>query len=147
MPVAGSLYKPFSDHEGFTKDWWNGDVWDDGPGEIVFVSVRIGEAAVARAQLTLGKEPPNTYPGRTGPGPFAAIEYFEVVEGSRGKGIGRRAVAAIAAAFPGYRLRAMSEDADGFWASLGWGVFQHESEAGYRPLYISPAGWDGPTAR
>lgn len=85
----------------------------------------------------------NPYVVWTGPGSFAAIEFFEVAENSRGKGIGRRAVAAIAAVFPGYRLRAMSEDADGFWVSLGWDVFQHQSDARYRPLYMSPAGWNG----
>jgi hypothetical protein len=145
-PVAGSLYKPFRDHEGFTEEWWNGGVWDDGPGETVFVSVRGSGAEVARAELALGKVPPNTYPGWTGPGPFAAIEFFEVAEDSRANGIGRRAVTAIAALFPRYRLRAMSEGADGFWASLGWDVLQHQSDARYRRLYVSPAEWDGPAA-
>jgi hypothetical protein len=32
-----------------------------------------------------------------------------------------------------------SEEADGFWASLGWERYDYPEEPGYRALFIQPA--------
>jgi GNAT superfamily N-acetyltransferase len=74
---------------------------------------------VVRAELTLHKNPPDTYPGWTGPGPFAAIEFFEVAEQHRGRGLGTQAVSCIGGLFPDFRLHALSEDADDYFLDCG----------------------------
>jgi hypothetical protein len=41
--------------------------------------------------------------------------------------------------FPNRRLLAFSEEADGFWTSLGWERFDHpDGPRFYRPLFIQP---------
>ena len=48
------------------------------------------------------------------------ISFFEVHDRHRYRGIGTMAIGLMQALFPHRRFVAFSEDADGFWASLGW---------------------------
>ncbi|WP_017197444.1 GNAT family N-acetyltransferase [Arthrobacter sp. M2012083] len=136
--VSGSFYKPFEKIEGFDEYWWHDVILADQRSQTHFVSMHVAGEEVIRAELTLRKNPPGTYPGWTGPGPFAAIEFFEVAERHRGKGLGTQAVFSVGTLFPGFRLHALSEEADGFWASLGWARYSHFEEPRNRPLYLSP---------
>jgi len=68
------------------------------------------------------------------------IQLIEVSGTHCRRGIGTAVVRAVAATHPTRRLVAFSEEADAFWASLGWDRFQHETEPKYwRSLFVQPA--------
>jgi GNAT superfamily N-acetyltransferase len=68
------------------------------------------------------------------------IQFLEVSAAARGRGIGTRVVRGLADWHPDRLLFAYSnEEADGFWASLGWEPF-YDSRRGPtgRTLFIQP---------
>ncbi|NHP16269.1 hypothetical protein G8767_22170 [Rhodococcus sp. IC4_135] len=67
------------------------------------------------------------------------IQFIEVASPYRRKGIATEVVLAVAEIQPDRTLVAFSEDADEFWASLGWSRYDHsEGARSYRPLFIAP---------
>jgi GNAT superfamily N-acetyltransferase len=59
------------------------------------------------------------------------------------QGIGTAVIRALIAEYPDRRLVAFSEDADQFWASLGWARFVNaDSSEVFRPLFIQPRSSD-----
>ncbi|MCR2817085.1 hypothetical protein [Microbacterium jiangjiandongii] len=123
--VDGSL--PFDrSAKGFNRAWWY-----DGPalqGREYFSVVR-GNTEVARAEVDPNSTDVGSYVGLTVPGVVVKIEFFEVRRRFRGDGIGRDAVAAIAAQYEGAWLTVVSSDAGGFWEAIGW----TEARYGDRP--------------
>lgn len=65
------------------------------------------------------------------------IAFIEVATTECGRGIGTQAVQALERRHHGRRLLAYSEEADGFWASLGWEPFHHP-DGDKRILFIQP---------
>lgn len=66
------------------------------------------------------------------------IAFIEVAAAACGRGIGTEAVRALEQRHRDRRLLAYSEEADGFWASLGWEPFHHP-DGDWRTLFIQPA--------
>ncbi|MGW5456245.1 GNAT family N-acetyltransferase [Nocardia sp. NPDC003979] len=65
------------------------------------------------------------------------IQFIEVAAEARGRGIGTQAVRALENRHSDRRLFAYSEEANEFWASLGWRRFDHpEGPQFHRPLFI-----------
>ncbi|ACZ29548.1 hypothetical protein Xcel_0509 [Xylanimonas cellulosilytica DSM 15894] len=75
-------------------------------------------------------------------GPLLEIEFLDVQEEWRRRGIGTLTVHEVARTHPGHRLMARSEDADDFWGSFGWARHDHaDGPRWYRPIYLAPEGW------
>jgi ribosomal protein S18 acetylase RimI-like enzyme len=65
------------------------------------------------------------------------IQFIEVANECRRQGIGTEIVRELAATHPNRTLVAFSEQADEFWASLGWRRYDHPKEPRFhRPLFI-----------
>jgi len=65
------------------------------------------------------------------------IQRIEVATAARGRKIGTQVVRALAERHRHRRLFAYSEDADRFWAQLGWGKFD-QPDGDWRVLFIQP---------
>jgi GNAT superfamily N-acetyltransferase len=130
-------YKPFSDDKSFEDSWWSGVAWGYGDGETEFLSFQQGGVEVARAELSLDKRPNEDYQVPSTGRRFVQVEFFEVSEDHRSRGVGTRAMRAVAQRYPAQCILAYSEEADEFWSSLGWIRFQNSSSRNYRPLYVS----------
>lgn len=120
---------------GIEPDWWGhivGPVWDQ-PSE--FFSVEIDGTEVARAEV----ERP-TIDGYVGVAPgtmVVELVFFEVRESHRRLGLGREAVAMIMQHYGDEVFAAFSEDADDFWAGIGWRSYPRiDGDAGYRTLFM-----------
>ena len=67
------------------------------------------------------------------------IAFIEVATAECGRGIGTQAVRELERLHPNRRLLAYSEEADGFWAGLGWERFDHP-DGDWRALFIQQVG-------
>ncbi|TQF69482.1 GNAT family N-acetyltransferase [Rhodococcus spelaei] len=118
------------------EDWWNrpsrrGDAW--------YVQVMEGDAEVARVELDDpgGINPEHVGVPELGPERLE-IQLVEVATAARGLGVGTAVVRALEERHADRRLFAYSEDAHGFWGSLGWDRFDHPFGERVRPLFIQP---------
>lgn len=67
------------------------------------------------------------------------IQFIEVAESYRCRGIGAEVVRLLIERHPDRRFLAMSEDADKFWAAIGWDRYDHgDGPQRYRPLFVQP---------
>lgn len=65
------------------------------------------------------------------------IQFIEVAIAARGRKVATQVVRLLEEQHRDRRLFAYSEDADRFWASVGWKPFVHP-DGGYRTLFIQP---------
>lgn len=106
-----------------------------------FVQVLVDGVEVARVELD---DPGGINPTYVGVPELGTerleIQLVEVAAAARRRGIGRRVVRALSNRHPDRRLFAYSEQADGFWARLGWEPF-YDPRPGPpgRTLFIQPA--------
>lgn len=147
QPTGQRMWFPFGTapdaHGGFEPRWWGGPIWNV-PERTLFLVLRTtsGEE-VARARLDWDF-PIDVYPSARAlhARPVLEIQYLEVHSAFRRAGVGRNLIERTQAAFPDSQLMALSEGADGFWASLGWSRHRHEEDDGstdhYQPLYLAP---------
>lgn len=127
-------------YEGFNERWWDhrGRHYFD---NAVFLTVRDSVDEIARIELDQEVDPGEYVGARrlAGP-PLLEIQFIEVRADLRCRGLGSAIVEALANLYPDRRLVAFSEDADGFWSSLGWARHLHRSDQEpnprYRPLYV-----------
>lgn len=125
----------------FGTDYENEHWWDDVPyilDDPWFVHVLEDGVEVARIELD---DPGGINPDYANVPELGSerleIQFLEVAAAARGRDVGTRAVQALQERHPDRRLFAYSEEACGFWASLGWKRFDHpEGEHFYRPLFI-----------
>jgi len=123
----------------------NGRWWDEPRhyyvGEPWFVQVLEGDDEVARVELD---DPGGVNPQYSDVPKLGAerleIQFIEVANGARSRGIGTRVVRALEDRHRDRRLFAYSEEAHDFWASLGWERFDHpDGPRFHRPLFIQRA--------
>ena len=129
---------PFTEHDGFTDDWWNRPMGD--APKYRFIQVLRDGAEVGRVELD-EKVYTAHYAGAPDLGDVALeIQFIEVVENCRRQGIGAAIIEYLAETHQRRRLVAFSEGADGFWSSLGWQRYDHpEGPRFHRPLFVRPA--------
>jgi hypothetical protein len=120
-------------------DWtvaYENERWWDEPrhyyvGQPWFVQVLADGDEVARIELD---DPGGIHPQYVEVPKLGAerleIQFIEVAIAARGRNIGTKVVRAIELRHPARRLFAYSEEAHGFWASLGWERFDHPKESG-----------------
>lgn len=135
------LVSGFQTSEGFNERWW------DHQGRHYFDNARflaafVDTEEVARIELDEKVDPVEYVRDSLLGNDLLEIQLIEVRGELRCSGLGTKVVAALAAKFPNRRLVAFSEDADGFWASLGWSRHLHQTDCEpnprYRPLYMQP---------
>lgn len=132
-----SWVPPFDFETAYENERW----WDDVPylsDDPWYVHVLEGGAEVARVELDDpgGINPEYANVPELGPERLE-IQFIEVATAARGRSVGTRVVQALQQRHPDRRLFAYSEQAHGFWASLGWERFDHpEGEQFHRPLFI-----------
>jgi ribosomal protein S18 acetylase RimI-like enzyme len=131
------VYKPFSESDDFTDDWWNDTIYGFEPTQH-FYSFFNGQHEVARAEVEIQDTVNEDYDQPAHPGPYGVIHFFEVSEEHRRRGYGTEAVQLIADRYEGTPLVAFSQGADTFWASLGWDQHEHQTEpAHYGRMFVS----------
>lgn len=146
-PPGSSRWKPFGHgpeaHRGFDRSWWEYRFFTGAPNDWYFSVLDHQDREVARLELD-ETFPIEAYPSaaRAVRRPVLEVEFFEVRDDHRLTGVGTAAVALALASFQDRQLVAMSEQADEFWASLGWSRHRHRDDAGPRefsqPLYVAP---------
>jgi GNAT superfamily N-acetyltransferase len=136
--TSGSvIYKPFSESDDFTDGWWDDTIYGFEPDLQRFYSFFVGQHEVARAEIEVQDALNQEYEQPAHPGPYAVIHFFEVSEDHRRKGYGTDAVQLLADRHAGLPLVAYSQNADDFWASLGWARHEHTTEPdSFRPMYV-----------
>jgi hypothetical protein len=135
-----SWIPPFDWSVAYQNEQWWDDVryYVDDPW---FVQVLEDGVEVARVELDEDVEIEHyPYVPTIGTGRLE-IQLIEVAAGARSRGVGSRVAQGLTARHPDRRLLAYSEQADGFWASLGWERFDHPSGEPqfHRALFIQPA--------
>lgn len=130
-------YKPFSESDDFTGDWWDDEIYGYDPSQH-FYAFFDGQHEVARVEIEVQDTVNPEYEQPAHPGPYAVIHFFEVSADHRRKGHGTDAVQQLAGRYAGTPLVAYSQDADDFWGSLGWVRHEHKTEPEHsRPMYVS----------
>lgn len=144
-PAGVSRYEwqPFVRDDGFTYDWWH-RMWDFDARYSLWSVYRDG-VEVARVELD-DEVHYDHYSGVPDLGRgVLEIDFFEVSSPVRRSQVGRKAVELVARTFPDRRLVAFSEEADAFWAGLGWDRYDHPMGAQfYRPFFVAPQRWGVP---
>ncbi|MET8282979.1 hypothetical protein [Micromonospora sp. NPDC005174] len=129
------IWYPFAENNDFSLSWWDYRSLD-GDKSYTFLEVRQGGAEVARIELD-SDVMIDHYVGTPELGNSALeIELIEVAEPQRRRGVGTKIIRGLVSRYPDRRLLAFSEEADDFWASLGWTRYDHPEGASYRPLFI-----------
>lgn len=137
-----SWVPPFDWSIGYKYDQWWDDVRYYYVSEPWFVQVLEDGVEVARVELD---DPGGINPEYTGVpdlgGERLEIQLIEVATAVRSRGVGTRVVEGLAGLHRDRRLFAYSEEADEFWASLGWSRFDHRDGQPqfHRALFIQPA--------
>ena len=133
-------WKPFVHNPQFVEPWWDRAGSSGNPHYILATD---GADEVARIELQYPHRVGTIYRGVPDLGPKAMnLQLIEVALNFRSKGVGTRVVRKLASSYPAYRLLAMSEGADAFWASLGWSRYDaNRPRHSYRPLFVAPKLW------
>lgn len=129
---------PFDEAVSYAHpDWWNplllsiDDPW--------YVQALEADAEVARVELKEDVDIEHYANVPTIGSERLEIAFIELATVEYGRGIGTQTVRALEQRHRDRRLLAYSEEADGFWAELGWESFHHP-DGDWRTLFIQPAG-------
>lgn len=141
-PNGGYPWQPFPPTPGYRADWWTGVRTP--ANRNIYLSALAGEAEVARIELdpvthlsSYRDIPPITKtPLR--------IQFIEVSLRLRHRGVGRSVIDLLTSRYRSNSFVALaSDDAVGFWESLGWTRHLHFEDSDTRPLhwplYLQPA--------
>jgi GNAT superfamily N-acetyltransferase len=131
---------PFDlDIDGFDESWWTPPVGRVGSSHHDWLSFILDGREVARAEIDYEAQLGGDYQGPPLPRRIIDIDFLEVRSDRRGEGIGKQAVELIKARYPGKVITAFSEEADEFWAAVGWRRYPRtDGSTHHRPLFV----WD-----
>lgn len=130
-------WTPFASSDQFTPDWWDRVPYlDDNPH---YVGVWLDGKCRAGRKLDHDFRGSAHIDAPKLDDHALETQFIEVAESYRGQGIGTETVCLLAAHHPDRRFVPLSEDADDFWASLGWNRSdQRDGPARYRPMFVAP---------
>lgn len=136
MPLVMSRVNRFDYDSGYDYSW---DA-TPGPDERDYAIYSVAEDGVPVARALVNTKP-LLLVGYTAPPELLTTEldYFEVHKSHRGRGVGGRVTQALTAAHG--RLHALSSpDAVGFYRSIGWSEYLHESgrSLSQAELFVGP---------
>ncbi|MET8907615.1 GNAT family N-acetyltransferase [Micromonospora sp. NPDC004551] len=127
-PEAEWFWFPFADNDDFNPTWWSHRSLY-GESRYSLLEVRSDGLEVARIEL----DTEVTFDHYLGTphldGTALEIQLIEVAASQRRRGIGTKVLHALATRYPERRLVASSDEAEGFWASLGWTRFDRQKDA------------------
>lgn len=129
---------PFdADAPGFTRHWWLGHAGSADDQARALFSFMDGDEEVARASVDVGaRVDGDGYDRLSGVIVVHDIDFFEVASHRRREGVGRAAIMLLGAHYPATVLIAFSEEADAFWANIGWELHPRTDRSDmYRPLF------------
>lgn len=132
------VWTPYELNEEFSGDWWDSPPYSfDDPH---YVEATLDGVEVARVELDHSFSGSQHVGAPTLGTSALEIQFIEVAKTYRRRGVGAQVVRRLVESYPNRRLLALSEDADDFWAALGWERFDyHDGPLQYRPLFIAPA--------
>ena len=127
----------FHSHAGFNEQWWLPRMHQ---ADSALLAVIEDQVEVARIEM-IERTWPGEYVGVTESPDFIKIQFLEVHDRHRNRGIGSETLRLLAKKYPRRRLLAFSE-ADGFWESTGWSRHVHRKDDPAAPrhqvLFIAP---------
>jgi GNAT superfamily N-acetyltransferase len=128
----------FSDHTGFNEQWWRPRIFQR---DSTLLSVHDESGTeLARVEM-IERTQPGEYLVDVDPRQFVKVQFIEVRQRHRGRGVGSATLQLLAKVYPDRRLLAFSE-ADGFWDKTGWTRHIHREDNPVRPrhqsLYLQP---------
>jgi GNAT superfamily N-acetyltransferase len=132
-------WSPFEPSHGFDAfDWWDRlPYWNDKPW---YIQILRDESEVGRVELDEKVGLRHYGVDRHLEAKALEIQFIEVSADCRRQGIATQIVRELERRHPERTLVAFSEQADDFWASLGWRRYDHPTEAQfYRPLFVHQA--------
>ncbi|MGO2864573.1 GCN5 family acetyltransferase [Corynebacterium casei] len=148
LPQVEDFVTPFKRNSGFERTWWHsraGYVGSDPFSDKDYIQFLIDETEVGRAEVT-DWVLTDTYVGVHSEIAAKQITFFEIHQDNRRKGYGTEFISYLIAHYSELPLAAFSENADEFWAGIGWHHFPRRDGEGQpyiRNLYVSgPAGGD-----
>lgn len=128
----------FSDQTGFNEQWWRPRIFQRDSTLLSAHDVRDFE--IARVEM-IEHTHPGEYLGDVDARQFVKIQFIEVRQRHRGRGVGLATLRLLAELYPDRRLLAFSE-ADEFWDRTGWTRHIHREDNPARPrhqsLYLQP---------
>lgn len=131
-------WTPFRTDANFEPSWWNESRYRDDTYR--YLEFRLNDIEVARVALGADVTVDNYTAAPVLGDEALEIRLIEVSAEFRRRHIGTDVVQMIHQANPHRRLLAFSEQADHFWASLGWDRHDHpDGPAFYPPLFVQPA--------
>jgi hypothetical protein len=135
-----SSWLPFPDgHDRYSTTWWTDPSRFRRAMGRRWFAAHWGDSEVGRLEVAV-KSATAYYVSAAvlGAAPILEIERLEVASADRCRGIGTAIVTKLSTAFPGHRLVASSEQADGFWASLRWKPIPRPQEPHLPTLFAQP---------
>lgn len=139
VPLGGTslMFSPFEESPEFDDDWWRvGRPVYESSRTVHNIQAVIQGHEVARALVVDDRAPVSAaYGVPYDTAGFLEISLFETALSVRRYGVGAKVVKLVGRKFGDRPMIAFSEDADAFWASLGWERFDHENGRN-RPLFI-----------
>lgn len=128
----------FSHQAGFNEQWWHPRIFQR---DSTLLSVHDeGDFEIARVEM-IERTHPGEYLGDVDARQFVKIQFIEVHQRHRRRGVGLATLQLLAELYPDRRLLAFSE-ADGFWDRTGWTKHIHRHDNPARPrhqsLYLQP---------
>ncbi|MFC7530162.1 hypothetical protein ACFQV6_15950 [Actinoplanes sp. GCM10030250] len=131
-------WEPFAESDEFSRDWWRHQFDPEDP--YILLEVRLGEVEVARLDLEPGVVIDEAYATPELGTTTLEIGFFEVAQSQRRRGFGTVIMLGLHVRYPDRRLLAFSQEADEFWASLGWRRYDHpDGPDAHRPLFMQRA--------
>ena len=128
-------WTPFALNANFNDQWWDRPPYQD--PDPWFVQAMLGDEEVARVELDDNVDFDHY---RNTPNLSSRALEIQLIEVSAAHGclrIGSEVVRRLVIQHRERTLVAFSEDADGFWSSLGWDRYDHpEGWPHYRPLFV-----------
>jgi len=131
------VWTPYELNEEFNGDWWNSPPYSiDDPHYVKAILAGVEVARVELDHYFRGSK----HVGAPRLGATALeIQFIEVAKSYRRQGVGAEVARRLVESYPNRRFLALSEDADEFWATLGWNRYDyHDGPHQYRPLFIAP---------
>lgn len=135
-PHGHAVISPFEASEDFSQACWQAhEVIAASPSDLFYSITRSGEEVVRLIVVDHPDVDPDYGVPEAGDG--LEIDFMEVAQGRRRRGLGTKAIELLRQLHPGRTVFARPpEGEDAFWQSLGWDHLHHAQYGDYPPLFL-----------